>query len=179
MRVEFCPPDGAWPEQFATHAAALRRTLGTRALRIDHIGSTSIPDLAAKPIIDIQVSVESLEPFGPLHEALASLGYTFMADNDDVRKLFFYLNDPTSRLVNLHVRRLGEFSQQVALLFRDYLRVEPSARRRYERVKQELAERDWDSIEDYANAKGDVVWALIREADIWSWAGWEVGPSDA
>lgn len=98
--------------------------------------------------------------------------------NEDRRK--WYAKRRTSGdETNVHIRTSGEFSQQAALLFRDYLRDEASARRRYERVKRELAERDWDRVDDYADAKGDIVWQLLREADRWSWHGWQPGDSDA
>jgi GrpB-like predicted nucleotidyltransferase (UPF0157 family) len=173
--------DPAWRGRFEDYAAALRGALGTRAARIDHIGSTSVPGLAAKDVIDLQVSVADVEPFEPLRGAIEGLGYRWMPDNDDHRKRFFFRVSPDgARLANLHVRRLGEFSQQAALLFRDYLRATPEARRRYEEVKRDLARRSWPTVNDYADAKGDCVWALIREADRWAWdVEWAAGPSDA
>jgi GrpB-like predicted nucleotidyltransferase (UPF0157 family) len=172
--------DPAWPERFRAYAAALRGELGERAARIDHIGSTSVPGLAAKDVIDVQVSVADLHPFEPLRDALLRLGYEWMPENDDRRKRFFRLVSPEGvRLANLHVRRLGEFSEQAALLFRDYLRATPDARRRYEGTKRVLAGRAWPTVDDYAEAKGDLVWSLIREADRWAWgAAWSAGPSD-
>jgi GrpB-like predicted nucleotidyltransferase (UPF0157 family) len=173
--------DPAWPSRFRDHARALRGALGRRAVRIDHIGSTSVPGLAAKDAVDVQVSVAAFEPFEPLRIALVGLGYEWMPENDDRRKRFFRLvSNDGGRLVNLHVRRAGEFSEQAALLFRDYLRATPDACRRYEETKRALAGWSWPTVDDYAEAKGDCVWALIREADRWAWAvGWAAGPSDA
>ena len=181
MRVEILDHQPDWPERFLHLASRIRVALGARATAIHHIGSTSVPGLAAKDVIDIQVSVEDLHPLMPLREALVSEGWTFMDDNDDHRKWFFHLDAPDGRrLSNLHVRRYGEFSQQAALLFRDHLRDVPDARLRYERTKRELATRDWPTIEDYAIAKGDCVWALLREADVRSFTtGWQPSPSEA
>jgi len=140
-----------------------------------------VPGLAAKDVIDVQVSVADFEPFEPLRGAVEGLGYEWMPDNDDGRKRFFRLVSPDgARLVNLHVRRLGEFSEQAALLFRDYLRASPEPRRRYEKAKRALAGRDWPTVDHYADAKGDTIWSLIREADRWAWeVAWSAGPSDA
>ena len=87
-------------------------------------------------------------------------------DNDDRRKRFFRLvGADDRRLANIHVRNLGEFSEQAALLFRDYLRAAPEARHRYEETKRTLAPQIWRTVDDYADAKGDCVCALIREAE--------------
>jgi GrpB-like predicted nucleotidyltransferase (UPF0157 family) len=162
--------DAAWPGRFKEYAAALRGAVGRRAIRIDHIGSTSVPGLAAKDVIDLQVSVAEFEPFEPLRAAIESLGYEWMPDNDDRRKRFFRLVSPVgARLANLHVRRAGEFSEQAALLFRDYLRATPEARRRYEETKRALALVPWPTVDHYAEAKGDGIWSLLREADRWAW----------
>jgi len=178
VRVELHDHDPAWAEQFADLAAGLRAALGPTVLRLHHIGSTSVPGLAAKPIIDLQLTVATFERFDHWRPAIEALGYSWDTDNDDRRKRFFALRSP--RRANLHVRRFGCQSQALALLLRDYLRAEPSARGRYEATKRALAQRDWDSIDDYANAKGDTIWTLIREADVWSWgSGWFDPPSDA
>jgi GrpB-like predicted nucleotidyltransferase (UPF0157 family) len=171
----------AWPERFKKRAAAVRDVLGPRAMRIDHIGSTSVPGLAAKDVLDLQVSVADLELFEPLRSLIESLGYEWMPANHDRRKRFFRMVSPNGvRLANLHVRRLGEFSEQAALLFRDYLRARSEARNRYEQAKRGLAIQPWPTIDHYAEAKGDFVWSLLREADRWAWdAGWSAGPSDA
>lgn len=169
-----------WAARFADLGARLRGALGDRARRIDHIGSTSIPGIAAKPIVDVQVAVEDFEPFAPLREGVEATGYRFHPDNDDLRKRYFTLDEDGTRISNLHLRRWAEFSPQAALLLRDYLRAVPEARARYEATKRELATRQWPTIDHYADAKGDTIWALLREADVWSGAsGWHAGPSDA
>jgi GrpB-like predicted nucleotidyltransferase (UPF0157 family) len=173
--------DTSWPRRFNEYAVALRGALGQRAMRIDHIGSTSVPGLAAKDVIDLQVSVAGFEPFEPLCRGIERLGYEWMPDNDDRRKRFFRLVSPAgARLANLHVRRAGEFSEQAALLLRDYLRAAPEARRRYEQAKRALAALPWPTVDHYADAKGDCVWSLLREADHWaSDVAWTASPADA
>lgn len=177
MQVIISEYDPGWAERFTSVGAQLRDVFGDRADRIDHVGSTSVPRLAAKPIIDVQVSLPGLDGVEELRDALADLSLDLMVNED--RRKWFAKRRTAGAETNVHIRTTGEFSQQAALLFRDYLRAEPSARRRYERVKRELAERDWDCIDDYADAKGDIVWQLLREADRWSWHGWRPGHSDA
>lgn len=195
MRVTLSDPDPTWPARFAAHAAELRDSLthriGDRLVAIHHIGSTSVPGLVAKDVIDIQVLVrggeDPFEPFGPLREGIEVHGYRLQQENWDRRKRFFHLDAAESpdgatgrRLVNLHVRPRGEFSAQAALLLRDLLRSSSDARARYAATKRELAAREWETVEDYAIAKGDTVWALLRAADGWAaTTGWRPDPSDA
>lgn len=177
MRVEMSEHDPAWTRRFASVGAQLREVFGDSADRIDHIGSTSVPGLAAKPIIDVQVSLPDLADVERFRDALADLSLELMVNED--RRKWYARRRADGAETNVHIRRTGEFSQQAALLFRDYLRAEHSARRRYERVKRELAQREWDRVDDYADAKGDIVWQLLREADRWGWYGWESGAPDA
>lgn len=189
MRVTLSDPDPTWPARFAAHGAELRESLtdriGDRLAAIHHIGSTSVPGLVAKDVIDIQVLVrgadDPFEPFGPLREGIEVHGYRWAADNPDLRKRFFRLDDPDGRRrVNLHVRPDGEFSAQAALLLRDLLRSSHAARDLYASTKRRLAEREWPNVDAYAEAKGDTVWELLRRGDEWAMhTGWRPDPSDA
>jgi GrpB-like predicted nucleotidyltransferase (UPF0157 family) len=171
--------DPAWPGRFAALAAGLRAALGPVAERIDHIGSTAVPGLAAKPVIDIQVSVTALEPVTPFRPALERLGYVYRADNTERTKRYFREPPGTPR-THIHVRRTGSFSQQFPLLLRDYLRSRPHAAAEYQAVKQRLAARHPRDRHAYADAKVPHFWDLIRRADEWAQQiGWEPGPSDA
>lgn len=190
MRITLHEHDPGWSRRFAAFGAELRRSLldrvPERLVAIHHIGSTSVPGLAAKDVIDIQVTLRAegshapFEPFEPLREAIEVHGYRWLPDCGDHRKRLFVLDDGDRRSVNLHVRADGEFSAQAALLFRDLLRDSADARERYEATKRRLAEQDWPSVDDYAVAKGDTVWELLRVADGWGAStGWVPGPSDA
>jgi GrpB-like predicted nucleotidyltransferase (UPF0157 family) len=171
--------DPAWPGRFAGLAGGLRAALGPVAERIDHIGSTAVPGLAAKPIIDIQISVAALEPVAPFRQPLEHLGYVYRADNTERTKRYFR-EPPGSPRTHLHVRRTGSFSEQFPLLLRDYLRARPQASADYQAVKQRLAARHRHDRHAYADAKVPYFWELIRRADEWAQqAGWEPGPSDA
>lgn len=176
-------PDPRWPAQFVIVGTRLRSVLGDRARRIDHIGSTSVPGLAAKPIIDVQVSVDDFEPFDALRDAIESTGLVWKADNPDRNKRFFRRlpGDASdgAPATNLHVRWFGSFSEQANLLFRDYLRTHDEARDRYAAYKRELATRRWPTVNHYADAKTEVIWPITYEAYDWEQStGWRVGPSD-
>lgn len=173
------PYDPAWPTQFASLGVRIRGELGERALRIDHVGSTSVPGLAAKPVIDIQISVGSLEPVAPYAERLARLGFQWRADNPDLTKRYFR-ESPGMVRTHIHVRSAGSWAEQLNLLFRDFLRRDLTARTLYAQTKHDLAERYRDDRAGYVAAKSPIIWALLQRADAWAQAtGWAPGPSDA
>jgi GrpB-like predicted nucleotidyltransferase (UPF0157 family) len=171
--------DPAWPERFAELGRELRGGLGDVALRIDHIGSTSVPGLAAKPIIDLQVSVAAFDPLEAFRTPLERLGYVYRADNPERTKRYFR-EPPGRRRTHVHVRRAGSFSEQWALLFRDYLRAHREVADGYAARKRGLAIRFRDDRHGYTEAKVPVMWEIIRRADEWAQAqGWLPGPSDS
>jgi GrpB-like predicted nucleotidyltransferase (UPF0157 family) len=177
--VVIIPYDPEWPNLFAHLGGALRAALGDFALRIDHIGSTSVPGLDAKPVIDVQISVASLEPLDAYRAPLESLGYVFRADNTERTKRYFR-ESPGLRRTHIHVRRAGSFSEQFALLFRDYLRAHADDARRYAKVKHRLANSYRHDRHGYTDAKIPHVWEIMTRADRWSQkVGWEPGPTDA
>jgi GrpB-like predicted nucleotidyltransferase (UPF0157 family) len=168
-----------WPERFRELAGGIRRALGDVALRIDHIGSTSIAGLAAKPIIDIQVSVASFEPFAQLRDPLERIGYIWRAANTDLTKRYFR-ESPGSLRTHVHVRIQGSWSEQFALLFRDYVRAHPEVAEQYAAVKRDLADQYRDDRHGYTEAKEPFIWEAMRQASNWSQeVGWKPGPPDA
>ena len=168
----------AWAGEFRARAAGLRAALGERAVRIDHIGSTSVKGLGAKPIVDIQVSVADFEPMAGLVAAMTAAGYVWRRDNPELTKRYF--REATGgRRCHIHVRQAGSWNEQWSLLFRDYLRANADVRADYEQLKRDLAGRHRDDRHAYADAKGDFLWATIRQADRWACdTGWRAGPSD-
>lgn len=178
-KVVIAPYDPDWPTLFADLGTSLRAALGDVALRIDHIGSTSVPGLDAKPIIDIQISVRAFEPLDAFRTPLEGLGFVFRASNPDLTKRYFR-EPPGRRRTHIHVRRAGSFSEQFALLFRDYLRVHGDDAKRYAQVKHRLAKQYGDDRTGYTEAKRPIVWQIIDRAAAWGQAtGWQPGPSDA
>ncbi|BCJ58961.1 GrpB family protein [Micromonospora endophytica] len=169
----------AWGVAFADLGVTLRRALGDVAVRIDHIGSTSVPGLAAKPVLDIQISVLALEPVDGFRGPLAGLGYVYRTSNPERTKRYFR-EPPGQRRTHIHVRQLGSFSQQIPLLFRDYLRSHPDEAAAYAAMKRRCAHRFRHDRQAYVEAKDPFVWQIIRHADAWAQqVGWIPGPSDA
>jgi GrpB-like predicted nucleotidyltransferase (UPF0157 family) len=171
--------DPAWPDEFRRIGGRLRRVLGPVARRIDHIGSTAVPGLDAKPIIDVQVSVATLVPEAPYLRPLEANGYRWHPDNPDRTKRFFREPEGDPR-AHVHVRAEGGFDEQLNLLLRDYLRSHPESAGEYARAKRSLAEEFRENREGYVHAKEPSVWELLRKAHDWAQqTGWSPGPSDA
>lgn len=177
--VEIQPYDPAWPLLFGALGRQLRAALGVTAIRIDHIGSTAVPGLAAKPIVDVQISVAALEPVDAYRAPLEGLRFVFRAENPERTKRYFR-EAPGTRRTHIHVRRAGSWAEQFALLFRDYLRVHPEDRDRYAEVKRRLAREHSADRHAYTEAKSAFIWEILARADRWSQdVGWQPGPSDA
>jgi GrpB-like predicted nucleotidyltransferase (UPF0157 family) len=171
-KVVITPYDPEWPALFAELRARLRGALGDVALRVDHIGSTSIPGLAAKPIIDVQISVADFEPAEAYRIPLESLGFVFRANNPDLTKRYFR-DKPGERRTHIHVRRAGSWAEQFALLFRDYMRTHGEDAKRYADVKYQLAEQYGEDRVGYTNAKAPFLWEIMVKADKWAQeTGW-------
>jgi GrpB-like predicted nucleotidyltransferase (UPF0157 family) len=149
------------------------------ALRIDHIGSTAVAGLAAKPVIDVQISVAAFEPIEAFKDPLERLGYVFRANNPERTKRYFR-EPPGSRRTHIHVRRAGSFSEQLPLLLRDYLRCHASTAAEFAAVKRRLADQFRHDGAGYTDAKTPYVWEILRGADEWAQLeGWAPGRSDA
>ncbi|CAG7650448.1 Dephospho-CoA kinase [Paenibacillus solanacearum] len=176
--VVIVPYNAEWPQLFREIGERLRTSLGGTAIRIDHIGSTSIPGLDAKPVIDIQVSVAQLKPLDSIITAMEATGYRYRADNPDLTKAYFR-EMPGGRRTHIHVRRAGSWPEQTALMFRDYLRLHPDDAAAYAEEKRRLAERYRDNRGAYVDAKDPIIWTIIHKAALWSQrTGWLPGPSD-
>lgn len=171
--------DPEWPQLFAAFGSRLREILGPVAMRIDHIGSTAVPGLDAKPVIDVQVSVTALTPDDVFSRPLEAAGFLFRRENPDLTKRYF--REPAgARRTHVHVRRAGSFSEQSALLFRDYLRHDGERSNAYGALKRQLATGYRADRQGYVEAKAPFVWETIRVADAWAQAiGWEPRRSDA
>jgi GrpB-like predicted nucleotidyltransferase (UPF0157 family) len=156
--------DETWPSWFEEEAAQIRKALGHTALRIDHVGSTSVPGLAAKPVIDIQVSVASVIPRTPVVEALSGIGYEHDIDPIDDEHGFFskgYGYDAHARRVHIHVCLAGGEWERRHLAFRDWLRAHPDDAAMYESVKRDAVAAHPNDIYTYVDAKTD----FIREIE--------------
>lgn len=161
--IRLVPPDPSWDASFAIHRARISDALGGRALRIDHVGSTAVAGLWAKPIIDIQVSVSYPEAEGEYVPLLERAGYVLRVRESAHRML------RTPELdVHVHVCGAASDWERRHLLFRDWLRVDATDRARYAATKRGLAARDWPTMNDYAAAKSDVIFEVMRRAEVWA-----------
>ena len=180
-RVIIVEPKASWPSEFDAISRSLRDALGPLALRIDHIGSTAVPGLPAKDLIDIQVTVAALDR-ARLAPALARAGFVDQdigqdhrppgttGPDDDWRKLFFQAG--SGRPVNVHVRMAGRPNQRYALLFRDYLRAHPESAAAYASLKRALAALGIDRGV-YADVKDPACDLIFIAAEDWAaQTGW-------
>lgn len=184
--IEIVESDPNWPAEYIVIEQCLQATLGVLAIRVDHIGSTSVPNLPAKDILDIQVTVRDLaDPV--IVRKLAEAGYVHKADIDsdnlvgldesssELKKLYFR-EKPGERFAHIHVREAGKLNQQYPLLFRDFLKADSMVRAAYAEVKQALATRFPDDAVSYYAIKDPYMDTIYRAACLW---GQQVGWSAA
>ncbi len=190
-RVRILDPDPGWSDAFERVGMGLREILGGGAIRIDHIGSTSVPGLSAKDVIDVQVTVADDPMLDAVPALLEESGWTLFPDyrrdhqvpgaseaGEQWRKAF--LREPSGeRRVNLHVRVDGRANQRYALLFRDYLRQHPASAAAYGNFKRGLA-KVAPSLDSYPDLKDPACDLIYLAAEEWAAAtGWSPGASDA
>ena len=173
--VEYTPE---WRKDYLRIAASLRSTCSRNIIRIDHIGSTSVPSLASKDIVDIQVTVKSLNDSEHIH-LLNHVGFRNREDissdiligvsesSVELRKQIF--REPNGeRRAHIHVREEGRLNQRYALLFRDFLRADPCVQRSYGIIKRQLAEMYPDDINGYLSIKDPAMDIIYRAAEHWA-----------
>lgn len=155
--VELVPYDPAWPARFAAEAAVLRERLKPwLAGEIEHVGSTAVPGLCAKPVIDIMAPVRSLDESRPAIEALRDLDYVHFPYLPDEMH-WFCKPSPARRTHHLHLIPLGSARWREQLAFRDALRADDALAARYAALKQQLAALHRDDREAYTQAKGPFI----------------------
>jgi GrpB-like predicted nucleotidyltransferase (UPF0157 family) len=160
VKVVVTEYDPRWPAWFAGERDKIRAALGSSVVRLEHVGSTSVPGLAAKPIIDIALILPDTTAEDTFVPALEDAGYQFYAREPEFHehRLFYSrVGLGHERDVNLHIQTEGCIELDRYLVFRDWLRANEDDRLLYQRTKQELAKRDWAYVQDYADAKTDVI----------------------
>ena len=191
MPIEIIAYQSRWENEFLELSQKLRTALGGLALRIDHIGSTSVPDLAAKDIIDIQVTVASLEP-ADLRLRFLQAGLVWREDiihdhcplgmkleSSDLEKRYAQFIPPAQRKTHVHVRLDGRFNQRYALLCRDYLRTHEVTRQAYAQIKYQLARYFPNNVEAYYDIKDPAFDLFMAGAWEWAdWTNWQPAPPD-
>jgi len=161
-QIELVDYDPAWPGLFAREADRIRTALGERAVLLEHTGSTSVPGLAAKPIIDMTLAVPDSSDEDSYAPALEAAGYVLRIREPDWHEHRVFKGPDTN--VNLHVFSDGCPEIDRMIRFRDWLRTDQADRELYERTKRELAAREWTYVQDYADAKTLVVEEIVARA---------------
>ncbi len=165
--VELVEPDPAWPRQFEAIRQWLGDALGSRASRIDHIGSTAVPGIPAKPVIDVQLSVRDLDAEDEYRPRIESLGWPMLAGEPDHR--FFRPPDGAPRTAHLHVCQAGSAWERAHLLFRDYLRAHPDRAQDYAALKRRLAATMGHDRPLYSKSKDPFIAETLVEAEAWAY----------
>lgn len=154
--------DPVWPENFAREAKRIKAALGDRALRVEHVGSTSVPGLMAKPIIDVLLVVADSADEPSYVPALETAGYVLRIREPDWHQHRLFKGPDIN--INLHVFTQGSEEIQRTLLLRDWLRTNKADRELYARTKRSLASKKWKHVQNYADAKSEVVEAILARA---------------
>ncbi|AEV67429.1 GrpB family protein [Acetivibrio clariflavus] len=155
--------DPNWEELFEREAHRIRSILGSKALQIEHVGSTSVPGLCAKPIIDILLVVENSADELSYVPVLESAGYTLRVREPEWSEHRMFKGPDTD--INLHVFSKGTSEIKRMLLFRDHLRNNEADREKYAQVKRSLAKNKWRHIQHYADAKTSIIQEIMKSAD--------------
>lgn len=157
----------AWPEMFEQEKARLLAGAGQWIEDIQHVGSTSIPGLAAKPIIDIMIAIYDLADVQKCVAPIEKLGYDYLGEHGLPERHFFRkprLDGWHKRTHHIHMVLKGSNQWINQVHFRDHLREHPDARQQYEKLKRELAEQYHNDRIAYTDAKQDFVFAILRQA---------------
>lgn len=166
-RIHLRAYDPEWPGQFAAEAEVLQGVLGPHIVGgIHHVGSTAVPGLTAKPIIDIMIGVADLESARPCIDLLAASDYCYAPHRPDVMH-WFCKPDPAHRTHHLHLVPTGSRRFTDVLAFRDYLRTHPAAVREYEALKRRLALQHAHDRDAYTDGKSAMVAAITADARRW------------
>lgn len=161
--IQLVDYDPAWPALFQREAGRIRAVLGDRVVDLEHVGSTSVPGLPAKPIIDMILAVPDSSDEPSYVPDLEAGGYVLRIREPEWHEHRVFKGPDTN--VNLHVFTAGCSEITRMVRFRDLLRADDAERSLYEKTKRELAARDWEYVQNYADAKSDVVDEIIARSE--------------
>lgn len=162
-KIEVAEYDSEWPERYGREAARVRDVLGDRVVRLEHAGSTSVPGLPAKPIIDMVLEVADSADEASYVPDLEAAGFVLVIREADWYEHRVFKGPETN--INVHVFSADCEETDRMLLFRDWLRANDADRERYAAAKRELASRDWKYVQQYADAKSDIVAEIMSIAE--------------
>ncbi len=158
--------DPRWPSQYEEEKDRILGAIGDVTVAIEHIGSTAVPGLGAKPIIDIMVAVSRLGDAERCIEPLQEIGYEYVPEYNDVipERRYFHKGPPGARTYHLHMVELTSGFWERHLLFRDFLRTHPEEARRYHQLKKELAAKFGSDRDGYTEAKTSFIESVIAKS---------------
>lgn len=161
--VEYCPQ---WREMFEEEMLLLQAVLGEGSAEVEHIGSTAVNGLAAKPVIDIMIGLPDFSVADKLVPRIEALGYEYIKKYEDEMpfRRFFVKNLNGIRTHQIHMVEINSEFWERHLLFRDYLRQNPDISNKYAVLKKELAEGEWGHVNDYADAKSEFIKGIENKA---------------
>lgn len=154
-----------WKQCFIQEQKRIQQLLHINPTVVEHIGSTAIPGIDAKPIIDIMIGAETFPPPQFIGNELVNLGYEAMGEAGVLERLYFRLRG--LQAFNVHLVERGGRHWKLNLAFRDYLRTHPEAAKRYETVKRQAVQSGATSLLEYSEAKSAIVQRLLSEAITW------------
>jgi GrpB-like predicted nucleotidyltransferase (UPF0157 family) len=166
-KVVIVPYDPTWPHQFDQEARHLTAAFGRNLITIHHIGSTSVPGLPAKPIIDLMPVVHDLDRIADAEAALIALGYTPRGENGIPGRRYFSKHIENNHTHHVHTYQAGHHEVTTHLNFRDYLRAHPQTAAAYGRLKATLAQQFPQDILAYTNAKAPFITDTLQKAAAW------------
>lgn len=170
--IVLVPHDPTWAPRAAALGAAIAQVLAGVAVRVEHIGSTAVPGLDAKPIVDLQIGVRAIDDEAAFGPPLERLGYQLRVREPGEHRMY----RTPARDVHVHLWVADSHDERRHLLFRDWLRRSPEDQARYAATKHSLAGA-WDDMNDYALAKGEVIAQITARADAWAArSGWTLPP---
>ncbi|TVQ07773.1 MAG: GrpB family protein [Leptolyngbya sp. DLM2.Bin27] len=168
MRVQVHPPNPQWPQAFAAEAAQVAQALGNNVVQVHHIGSTAIPGIYAKPVIDLLAEVHQIDRVEAANDAMAALGYTALGEYGLPGRRYFRKDDRQGdRTHHVHTFQVGSSEVARHLAFRDFMVAYPDYAQQYSDLKRDLAAQYPNDIEGYMDGKDEFVKAMEQRAMQW------------
>ena len=166
-KVEVVPHDPQWREAFEVESKRVTAALGDNVVTVHHIGSTSIPGIYAKPIIDLLIEVKEIASVDEQSSPMESLGYEVMGEFGIAGRRYFRKDNQSVRTHHVHIFEFGSEQIESHLAFRDYMIAHPEEAQKYSELKRELAREYPTSIEQYMDGKDGFIRAIDRKAAQW------------
>ena len=166
-RIDVVPYDPRWPSLFREEAKQLEMIFGGEIVAIHHVGSTAIPNISAKPIVDVLVEVRCIERIDEFEQEMTERGYLPKGEFGIVGRRFFIKGNEEQRTHHVHIFEAGDPKTERYLAFRDYIIAHPDEAEAYSRLKQDLAVRFPHDIESYMAGKDDFIEEIERKASVW------------